>query len=114
MNMNIESIMTALLASFSYAALFYVKNVLPDLAGKPLPEIISEMIKNFDFIKFASTLIVGMVVGLLVTAQGVTLTQENWELHFSLYAVYVITVEAVLKTLIRSIRAYRLANFPGP
>ena len=107
MPINLEPVITAFLASLGYAALFYVKNVLPSLAGKPLEEILSNMVSSFVWTRFVSTLIVGVGVGVLVSIKGGTLTQETWELQFSLYAVYVITVENVLKTLIRSIRMYR-------
>lgn len=96
--MNLEPIITALLASLGYAVLFYIKSELPDLSSLPLEQMITELIKRFNFGKFVSTLLVGMGVGLVTAIQDGVVTQQSFETQFALYAVYVITVENVLKT----------------
>ncbi len=102
--MTVETISTAVLASIGYAVLFYIKSELPDLGSFPLEQMLSELIKRFNVGKFVSTIIIGGVVGVLISLRGGTVLQETFEVQFSIYAVYIITVENILKTIWRLIK----------
>jgi len=102
MQINFEPVITAVLASIGYAALFYVKSELPDLADKSLEETIKIFLSRFNYTKFIATLLVGIAVGLIVSIRGDPLTQETFELQIAVYGAYVATVENILKTIYRA------------
>lgn len=53
----------------------------------------------FDPYKFASTMIVALIIGLITAFSGQTLTEEYFLIQIGSYAGYVAMIETILKAL---------------
>jgi len=53
----------------------------------------------FDVYKFAATMVVAIIVGLIAVFSGQTLTEEYFLLQIGAYAGYVAMIETILKAL---------------
>jgi len=80
----------AVLAAILYSLVFYAKKL-----GKG---------EKFDPYRFASTLIIGAVVGALMQAQGVPVEQMTFEQRLAMYAGAIALTESVLKAVVRYFR----------
>jgi len=87
--MDYLTIVYAVAAALAYSASFYLKN--NQSTGEP-----------FDQAKFAATLIVGFIIGVVATLTGSPLTEQDVITQLIAYAGLVTFIETWLKTLIRA------------
>ena len=80
------TILIAIIAAAVFAASGYLKS-----AGT----------ENFEPIKFAATVLVGIVVGAVMYAGGSPVTEANVATQIGIYAGIVAVVENVLKAILR-------------
>ena len=90
--MGAETVGIAVISALVYSVIFYCKKAMkPD---KP-PE--------FDYMKLASTLIVGLIIGIAFCLSGLAITAEAIEVQLIAYAGVVALVESILKIIYRAV-----------
>ena len=102
MAIDLGVIFTAVLASMGYGFFFYITNEFPDMGFDDID--INEVLKRFSYLKFLSTIIVGIVVGIISAATGDTVTPESFKVKMGIYGVYIVTVEKALKLVYRYLK----------
>jgi len=80
------TILIAIVAAAIFAASGYFKSVGTE---------------NFDTVKFAATVLVGLVVGAVMYASGSSVTESNVAAQLAMYAGVIAVVENVLKAFLR-------------
>lgn len=94
--MAIETIFLALVAAALYAGTQFIKKVVP--GDKP---------EEFDWTKFAATVILGGLIGIAAALKGIVPDQTSVELQIGLFAGATVIIENAIKTVIRLVRKYR-------
>ena len=81
-----EAIIFAIVAAIVFAASGYLKSAKDE---------------EFDVTKFATTVLVGALVGVVLYVKGATITEEAVATQFAAYAGIVVIVENALKAVMR-------------
>ena len=87
--MNYLTLAYAMISTVVYAASFYIKNR-------------QTTDESFDPAKFAATLIVGLIIGIVTMLTGSPLTEQDVITQLIAYAGLVTFIETWLKTLTRT------------
>ena len=98
--MNYLTLAYAVISAVVYAASFYIKN--RQSTGE-----------SFDPAKFAATLIVGLIVGIVAMLTGSPLTEQDVITQLIAYAGLVTFIETWLKTLTRTWKGAGAAGEKG-
>ena len=87
--MDYLTVVYAMAAAVAYSASFYLKNR-------------QSTDEAFDPAKFAATLVVGLIIGIVAMLTGSPLTEQDMITQLVAYAGLVTFIETWLKTLIRA------------
>jgi len=91
--MELGSLGIAVLSAVVYSLSMYVKKHLN-----------TDNPQSFDVAKFITTLIWGVIIGILLQAFGAPVTEQAVEEQFVAYAGIIAITENIAKTIIRAIR----------
>lgn len=88
--MELVEFLIPMLSAAVYALAFYLKRYQEDGVA-------------FDFVKFGSTLILGLVIGVVSVYSGIGVSSETVIAQFAAYAGFTAVIESVIKMLWRAI-----------
>ena len=88
--MDISSIILAAVAGALYGVLFYVK--AQQKSGE-----------DFDYWKFGATVLLSAIIGVVMGAAGLPVTQATVELQIAAYVGYVVVLETLMKVTWRQL-----------
>jgi len=91
--MDLGSLAIAVLSAVVYSMSMYVKKHLnPD---NP---------QSFDRVKFATTVIWGVLIGIILDMSGVPINEQSVEEQFLIYAGLIALTENIIKAVVRALR----------
>jgi len=91
--MDLGSLAIAVLSAVVYSMSMYVKKHLnPD---NP---------QSFDPVKFATTVIWGVLIGVILDMSGVPINEQSVEEQFLIYAGLIALTENIIKVVVRALR----------